>query len=182
MQPQLDPNTWQPIQRPKRPWWKAPWVPIVAAGLVGIGIGAAGAGGDEQQKGATEIRRSTVTATASATVTAAGATVTTTPIKTIATVVKTQVIRTTYTPPVKIAFNNGIHTVPDEVAPGVYKTDGGSSNGIGCYYEIRRTLSGAGIEDIIENGNLEDNAPATIEIPGDAKAIEVSGGCGWRKA
>lgn len=71
-------------------------------------------------------------------------------------------------------FGDGIHQVGRDIQPGQYHTDGSPG---GCYYALLTAPSGAGVDHIIDNNNVE--GPATLVI--DSPYFETSGGCTWTK-
>ncbi len=147
-------------------WWQSPWI-FGAAAVLGVlaVIGSVASGGAAKTVTKT-VAGPTTTATVSTTVTA-----TPTVIKTIAT--RTQTVRVTYTPPVKVAFTDGTFRVGGEIAPGTYHTD--DADGSSCYYE--REAQGTGIDSIIANDNFD--GPTTIDVASSDYALKTSGGCDW---
>lgn len=76
---------------------------------------------------------------------------------------------------------DGTFTVPKEVAPGVYKSDGANPAEpvVNCYWARLRDTSGS-LDDVLANGN--GTGPITITIRKTDKAIQVQGCLPFRKS
>jgi hypothetical protein len=75
---------------------------------------------------------------------------------------------------------DGTFSVPGEVAPGVYKTDGADTSQPiqNCYWARLSGTSGS-FEEILANGNAK--GPITLTIRKTDKAVQVQGCLPWRK-
>lgn len=82
-------------------------------------------------------------------------------------------------PPGGIA-GEGTFTVPTEVAPGVYKTDGPDPNTPvpNCYWARLSGTSGE-LADVVANGNA--TGPVTVTIRKTDRAFQSQGCLPWRK-
>ena len=76
------------------------------------------------------------------------------------------------------SFTDGTYTIPDELAPGTYHTDGQSTAGLGCGWERDRNTDGQ-FSSIIANNF--GNGPQTVTVAKTDKALTVSGGCTWTR-
>jgi hypothetical protein len=135
---------------------------------MGIGIGSSGSSTNTSSAPAV-----TTTATATATATAT-VNVTTTPTRVVAT--RTVQLRVTYTPPLQDRIGDGTYVVGTDIPAGIYKTDGQSEDGIGCYWARLASLN---TNDIIDNGNIR--GPTTTQIKPSDKAFTTEGGCTWSR-
>jgi ABC-type Fe3+-hydroxamate transport system substrate-binding protein len=166
------PPHWAPLPappaRPGKPglrarWWFIAAIAVVAL-LIGIGIGSSGSSTNAKSTPAV-----TTTATATATVN-----VTTTPTRVVAT--RTVQVRVTYTPPLQNQISDGTYVVGTDIPAGIYKSDGQSDDGIGCYWARLASLN---TSDIIDNGNI--SGPTTTQIRPNDKAFLIEGGCTWSR-
>jgi hypothetical protein len=84
-------------------------------------------------------------------------------------------VTVTYTPPPKAAISDGTWVVGSDIKAGLYKTAGDGE----CYWARLKDLTG-GLDSIRANGNID--GPTTIQVLRSDKALELNGGCDWRKA
>lgn len=157
---------------PASPWWKRTWVIAASAAIVGVGIGGASAGTKakvEAVPGPTVTSTITTTATSTVSVTA---TATPTVIKTVAT--KTRTATVTYTPPPPATFGNGTYVVGEDIQPGRYKADAGSSY---CAWIRASDQSGS---DIIDLGN-STGGPLSVVIEASDGSFVVQGDCEFHR-
>jgi hypothetical protein len=77
-------------------------------------------------------------------------------------------------PSVNGPFSSGTYLVGSEIAPGQYRTDGGSF----CGWSRNEDTSGE-LDATIANGIV--NGPSTITVRGSDGAIEFSGDCTWTR-
>ena len=80
------------------------------------------------------------------------------------------------TPAPPKGLGDGTYTVPAEVKPGTYKTQGSDNENIPCYWARLSGTSGE-LGDIIANGNPSGQTTITIKT-GD-KAFETNGCKDW---
>jgi hypothetical protein len=145
----------------RSPWWKAPWLLLVIAGVgaglaLGAGIGAASS--------STVNAGATVTATATTTV---EATVTARPVISNVVATRTQLATVTYHPTYS-QYGEGTYVVGTDIKPGLYHTQGGDI----CYWA---RLSSLDTTKIIDNNT--GTGPQTVEIKPTDKAFQVQGDC-----
>ncbi len=120
----------------------------------------------------------TATATESATESVTvSATITEKPtvVRTIATKTRTRTV--TYTPPPKPAISDGTYKVGTDIRSGEWRTNGGGEDGLGCYWEQDKDLSGS-IYSVINNDNITGSAIVQLY---DGQYFKISGGCDWRR-
>jgi hypothetical protein len=155
------------LSEPRQPWWKARWLLVCAAVVIGVAVGAGISGGGTKTKivaGPT----TTTTATATRAVTQPAVTVTAHP---------TRTVTKTFTPQPASSFGDGTYVVGTDIQPGRYRTNGaGDDPSLGCYWSRDGDLSG---ENILANGIIR--GPTTVDVKSGDAAFEVSGGCQWAR-
>jgi hypothetical protein len=78
-----------------------------------------------------------------------------------------------------LILGDGTHTVPAEMSPGTYQTDGPAVTGSTvCHYERDKNLDG-GPDSITANGTV--TGPMSLIVYTWDAAVRLSGGCTWRK-
>ncbi len=162
-----------PVKRPGH-WYTSRFAVAVAAGVVGLAVGASAGGGGSSSgvaaAGPTTTATTTVTATKAVTQPGApGATVTAT-----ATVETTRTVKTTVTakpaPPAAAIEEDGIYEIGVDLQAGTYRGTGST-----CYWARLSNASGD-LEAIVANGN----GPAIVTIAKSDKYFE-SRRCTWTK-
>ncbi len=193
--PQWGPPGQQPPQgaprKPKRAWWKARWVPIVGAAILGLIVGSAG-GGSGQSSTAAPAQTVTVTAPAVTSVkpatadeqaaidaknTQADQRSTALDQRESALAAREKAVGSTEA---TIAANtipgDGTFLVGKDVKPGTYRTTGPKS-GSSCYWQRSGDASGT---NIIANDNIA--GPTVVDIKSSDVAFKTSRCAAWTLA
>jgi hypothetical protein len=198
--PQWGPPGQQPPQgapsKPKRAWWKARWVPIVGAAILGIIVGSAGGGSGQSSTSASAPAKTvTVTAPAPPAVTSvkpatadeqaaidaknmqADQRSTALDQRESAVAAREKAVGSTEA---TIAANtipgDGTFLVGKDVKPGTYRTTGPKS-GSSCYWQRSGDASGT---NIIANDNIA--GAAVVEIKSSDVAFKTSRCAAWTLA
>lgn len=151
----------------KKPFYKRWW--FIAIAIV-AGRGAIASIGDDEDEDAspdttleaadtTPSEATNTTTEASTTSTSEVTTTTSEPTTTTTTTTKTPTTTTTTVPETEAAFSDGTWLVGDEIAPGIYQTDGAVSS---CYWERLSGLGGT-FDELIANANVDGQGMVEIQ-------------------
>lgn len=179
--------------KPKRAWWKARWVPIAGAAILGIIVGsAAGGGGQSSTSASAPAKTVTVTAPALPAVTsvkpatadeqaAIDAKNKQADVRSAALDQRESALaareKAVSTTEATVAANtipgNGTFLVGKDVKPGTYRTTG-PKNGGSCYWQRSGDASGT---NIIANDNL--SGPGVVDIRSGDVSFKSSRCADW---